>query len=138
MLLYHYTTELHLPKIFADEQLKTTESNLSMTTPHAGPDVVWLTGWNEPYGGKELGLTGGGADKTAIRFTVDVPRLEVELWDRWSKRLGIDKKWKRALLDAAGIPRGERAPWLVIERPIPMGEWVNVTAMKHCETLWEC
>lgn len=135
MILYHYTTELHLPKIFADEQLNPTESNLSGWSSHAGPDVVWLTSWSSPDDGTALGLT-GGVDKTAVRFTVDVPRLEVDQWDSWAKRHGIAREWKRALKNAARIPEGERAPWLVIERPIGMDEWVEVTHMRKGVVLW--
>lgn len=41
--LYHYTSIDRWQLIDACGYLRPTESNLSATTEHAGPDVVWLT-----------------------------------------------------------------------------------------------
>ena len=47
MIFYHYTSEPHLEQIQEEGVIKTSESNVSATEEHSGPDVVWLF----PYGG---------------------------------------------------------------------------------------
>ena len=43
---FHYTTVDHIPEIQKDGFLKLVESNVSLSKPHKGPDVVWL--FSEP------------------------------------------------------------------------------------------
>ncbi len=120
MILYHFTSTVHLPLINAAGALTTTESNLSPTREHAGPDVVWLTSDPEPDA-EGHALAGSCVDKTAVRITVDVPDAEVWGWLPWSRGHRIPKKWARHL------ERGRRpATWYVMERPIPRAEWVAV------------
>jgi hypothetical protein len=54
--LYHYTSIERWRLIEAAGYLRRTESNLSMTTEHAGPDVVWLT--TDPDYVHDHGLSG--------------------------------------------------------------------------------
>jgi hypothetical protein len=48
MKLYHFTSPYHLPAILDADRLTVTESNISNTREHKGPDVVWLTDDPEP------------------------------------------------------------------------------------------
>ena len=120
MRLYHFTSTAHLPRILADGFLKVVESNMSRTREHAGPDVVWLTSRSEPAAHR--GWAGGSAvDKTAIRFTVDIPDRDVHRWSEWARRRGIDQKWMRALASTGGS-----ASWYVVERVVSAGEWIEI------------
>jgi hypothetical protein len=118
MILYHFTSATHLPRILADGYLKVAESNMSRTREHAGPDVVWLT--RNPDGAVQGWKDGSAANKTEIRFTVDVPGREAHRWTEWSARRGIDPKWAQALT----LPGF--SSWYVVERPVPVSEWVGI------------
>jgi len=68
-----------------------------------GPPVVWLTSNPDPstHDGWGLHVPGalaniGNADKTEIRFEVEVPANEAPKWWGWAKRNGIDLQWARA------------------------------------------
>ena len=135
--LYHFTCEHHLPKIMTDGYLKTTESNLSITRPHAGPDVDWLGTMPEMRPGGSYGLSDGTksidvegrnvllADKTAIRFTVEVPARDAHKWDVWARRWGMHKRTFEAFQKAAPNSKQQR----MVERPITSTEWVEVRHM---------
>jgi hypothetical protein len=120
VLLYHYTAAgpCHLEAILRDQRLTTTESNVSATQEHAGPDVVWLTSEDDPtkYG---LGLTGSAVDKRRIRITVDVE--DAVLWLAWAKRQRSPQRVIKAMSKAGGF-----RTWYVVERPIPSSEWVEI------------
>lgn len=120
MRLYHFTCEQHLPCIKLAGQLTTTESNLSQYKEHAGPDVVWLTSDPDPDP-RDIAVETSAADKTAVRFTVEIPDDEAHPWIPWSRKRGIKPKWRRAM------ERGRRPEaWYVVERPIPSREWIAV------------
>lgn len=120
MILYHYTSTMHLPRIEADGYLKVTESNISMRRTHAGPDVVWLTSDRKPNA-EAHGLSGSAVDKTAVRITVEIPDSEATPWLTWSRKHGITKAW------ATILESGRRAEaWYVVERRIERGQWKAV------------
>lgn len=119
--LYHYTSRLHLPRILRAGHLRVTESNLSRTREHAGPDVVWLTTDPMPTDPDAHGLLNPRCDKTAVRFTVDLPVADVHEWLSWSRALGITKRWAFRL-EAGRSPE----TWRVVARPIPAAEWCAV------------
>lgn len=125
MILYHFTCLEHLDRIKADGFLKTVESNLSGRRAIAGPDVVWLTSDPAPTA-ESHGLAGSKSDKTAVRFTIDVPDDEVQEWIPWSRKRNITKVW------AADLESGKRPDqWFVVERPITNDEWraVEISAV---------
>ena len=127
MILYHYTTVGHLPEILEDGYLDTTESNMSRTRGHAGPDVCWLTADSDPvtacgqwrYVPLAPGLT---VDKGRIRFAVDVAFRDVHRWRDWVRARGIHPEWARSLARAGGSGQ-----WFVVQRRVPRTEWVEVT-----------
>jgi hypothetical protein len=130
MILYHFTSTTHLADIVQDEYLATTESNVSRSRPHAGPDVVWLT--SNPDPGAHIGWGGGSiVNKRAVQFTVDVPKAEVHRWRNWGARRGIDPKWMRGLAAAGGSNS-----WWVVERPVPASEWEVVIHLPTRQELW--
>jgi len=140
MLLYHFTTPIHLPRIAEDGFLKVTESNIGAppnksmepTGEHAGPDVVWLTNQDGTQTNRDTlragcVLSAGSfsvlsVDKTVVRFTVDVPDDEVLRWADFAKAQGIHKRWQRVLEKWPAKPNW----WFLIERPVPSGEWVEI------------
>jgi hypothetical protein len=131
--LFHYTSVCHRERIEQSGVLRTTESNLSRTRPHAGPDVLWLTDDPAPTEqGHGLSSSYAPADglgqqesfplsKTAVRFVVDLPADEVHPWLDWSRERGITKRWARDLEDGR-LPE----TWWVIARPVRSAEWTAV------------
>lgn len=117
MILYHYTSRYHLPRIEADGQLRTTESNARLDREHAAPDVVWLTTADWGPQGWQVGSV---VDKGEVRLTVRVPNAE--RWDRWARRHGVPAEVKAALAASGGDWRS----WYVSERAIPREDWLAV------------
>jgi len=131
--LYHYTSIERWDRIDADGRINTTESNLSEKTPHAGPDVVWLTTDPNCELDHVLAETDDGTDKTRVQIVVALPNRDVHKWREWAVVRGITPTWMRALINAAG---GGAGTWRVTERPIPRTRWVTVVDMKTGETIW--
>lgn len=112
MTLYNYTapTTSHLGSILAEGTIRTTESNLSFSVPHAGPDVVWLTDSRDPAG---QAWTAGPYKSLAV-FVVELPVGRVDHWPAWSRDQGIDETTYLGLAESGGDP--ER--WWVATRPV--------------------
>lgn len=132
-LLYHYTSIERWRLIEEAGQLRRTESNLSATKPHAGPDVVWLT--TDPDCAYEHGLptvaeSPDGTDKRRVRITVELLNRDVHKWRDWAVRRGIADKWLRALV----LPGA--STWRVTEKPIPSARWVEVLDRSDGTVLW--
>lgn len=118
--LYHFTALSWTPSIFEQGFIDVTESNISRSRAHAGPDVVWLTADDVAPDAFALGLDGSAFDKTQIRFTVFVPAYP---WAEWasSKGVGPSNQFRRSLSE------GRRwRKWYVLERPILRDEWIEV------------
>ena len=131
MILYHFTSPEHLPKILEAGYLKVTESNLSRTRTHAGPDVVWLTRNPEAAANNWWQVSGRrSVDKVGIRFTVDVPKREAVRWWEWARRRGIDPGWARTLAEVGGS-----GSWYVIERTVPAAEWTGIINARTAEPI---
>ncbi|WP_427129319.1 hypothetical protein [Pseudarthrobacter sp. S9] len=128
MILYHFTSTTHLPRILESGYLKTVESNVSLKREHAGPDVVWLTTKTSADGGH--GLQGSAVDKTAIRFTVDLDKRAVHKWKEWAKRQGSNEQVMDTLSRAGGS-----ASWRLTTSQVPLEQWVEVRNMATGEVL---
>ena len=90
--------------------------------------MVWLTSEPDPVA-EEHGLAGSALDKTAVRFTVDVPDEDVHRWIEWSRKRGITKAWANALERNASAES-----WYVVERRIPggrVGERRSISAVSR-------
>lgn len=131
MILYHYTSPDHLPLILRSGLLKPTESNVSLTRPHAGPDVVWTTTDPEPDGDPKWAAN-SFHDKGAIRFTLNLPRRAAQPWSDWAARQGMQSDWKRSLIRTGG-PGWRR--WHVVQRAILASEWTAITDMRTGEPI---
>lgn len=118
--LYHFTSKIHLPRILESGFLKVVESNMSKTRLRAGPDVVWLTKSAEVQSHRGWSA-GSSADKTEIRFEVDIPAREAHRWRDWARSRGIASEWMAALAAVGGS-----GTWYVVLRPIPAAEWVEI------------
>lgn len=106
---YHFTSEHHLPKIVDAGFLKTVESNLSIRRTDAGPRVLWLTDLPLPAA-QEVGLDGSSVDKTAVRFTLELPQDLVHPWTRWSRKRYITKRWAAVLEEGKARRIGSSLP----------------------------
>lgn len=128
---YHYTAphDSHLGSILRERVIRTTESNLSLRTERAGPDVVWLLDrplrWGETHG-LVTPSNPNGEFKTHAEIAVRLPKDEVHVWTVWSQMRRMDPvDWD--VLVAAGGGISQALAWRVIERPIPESEWLTVT-----------
>jgi hypothetical protein len=122
MILYHFTSIVHLPRIKEAGFLKLTESNLHLTIPHYGPDVVWFT--TEESARLGHGLF-GHVDKTEIRFTVDLPDHWVKSWLSWAEGQGMDREWMGYIIEAGGGMEAAET-WRVTFRPVRQDCWVSI------------
>jgi len=123
MLLYHYTSRVHLPRILRAGVLLPSTSNLDLVSEgrvHEAPDVVWLTSHDHPGAGH--GLYRSVADKTEIRITVELPRDWPKRWTKWAVAQGASARGMGWLTDTGG---GQEAAdsWWVVTRPIPFRYW---------------
>jgi hypothetical protein len=121
MRLYHFTSEVHLPRILEAGRLEVTESNVDPFRAHAGPDVVWLTDEPDPAR-HEQWARGPVVDKLAVRFTVEVPRGRMMSWAAFSHRHRVSAVW-RAALERSG---GDASTWWVSTVPVTRERWVAV------------
>ena len=131
MIFYHYTCIEHLEKIIDDGFLKISESNVSPSEAHAGPDVVWLL--KKPLTGQvpemltgraEISGRSFGIDKSRIRITVDLPATEVQRADKFWKKHKVEQWWADQLNKLGG--KSKVKDWYVIIRNIPSEEWVEI------------
>ncbi len=131
MIFYHYTCVEHLEKIIDDGFLKTSESNVSPSEEHAGPDVVWLL--KKPLTGQVPEMLTGraeisgrpfGIDKSRICITVDLPPTEVQRADKFWKKHKVEQWWADRLSSLGG--KSKVKDWYVILRNIPSEEWVEI------------
>src|SRR5690349_14561976 len=108
MRLWHFTSAAHLRHIMDDGVLRVTESNIGAPDDaarlfpgqafrrvgeHVGPDVVWFVNVPEPKFGNMLLNDHTTVDKRLVRFTCDVPDIDVWWWPEWSREQGIDRLW---------------------------------------------
>ena len=76
------------------------------------------------------GLIGSSVDKRGVRFTVEVD--DAQLWMRWAPRQGMTRAHMKRLATTGG--GGERT-WYVVQRPIPLAEWLEVRNLTSDEVL---
>ena len=104
MIFYHYTSEPHLEQIREEGVIKASESNVSATEEHAGPDVVWL--FKEPLTGPtpnmlivKIALKFGllYLDKSKVQLQVNLPEHEVQRADKFLRKHGVDDLWIKQL-----------------------------------------
>lgn len=123
--LYHYTALEHLQSIRTSGFIKATES-------HARRPVVWLTerdyvGGPPPHlvgrSSDSDGRPGPPVDKSAVRFTVNVPSSDAFRYDWWAKRRGVTDRWIQLLERAGGEPA---SAWWIVPRDIPHSEWIAI------------
>ena len=90
-ILYHYTTEHHLPHILETGFLKLTDSMLKKDDKTYKP-VVWLTSQKE-LTNNDIGQVGAGVDKTQIRIHIK-KQQNFKHWNVFSKKYRKnDKEW---------------------------------------------
>lgn len=113
MQLYHYTapTTSHLGSILAQGLIRTTESNISPTRPHAGPDVVWLT--DSADRDAQAWVTTSRLKLLAV-LVVELPADRLHHWPQWSREQGIDDATYEALAASGGDPES----WWVTTQPV--------------------
>ncbi|MCP1674573.1 hypothetical protein J2T57_001675 [Natronocella acetinitrilica] len=123
MLLYHYTSTLHLPLILKSRVISTTHNALH-PTDQLGEPVVWLTA-SDVF---EAQLWAAGIlDKTAIRLSIEIPRAHVQPWQDFARAQGADPVWLAVLAEVGG---GD-SDWYVSTRPIDWSAVVAVDAREN-------
>jgi hypothetical protein len=132
MLLYHFTSQVHLINILTENRLRLTESNVKPNGD--GPRVVWLTDNPRPRQGWQRG---SAVYKGRIRITVEVD--DAQKWTEWAKRRGSPPFWMAALIEAA---KGDDDPapgdhWYVVTHTIPYRQWRKIEDTRTNQTLWE-
>lgn len=86
--------------------------------------VVWLTRNPAPRQGWQVGDL-----KWQVRITVEV--ADALPWRRFALREGIPRRYQERLAGA-----GDPAEWWIVQRPLPMGEWLSVERTDTMEVLW--
>lgn len=124
-VLYHFTSEHHLPLIRQAGFIRTTESNLSFIEEHVGADVVWLLDQPDPHDAPH-GLVGSVFDKRAVRITVQV---NAERWTDWVKRQPRYDAQQAAILVRTGGGPEAASHWWVTEQAIPRENWLEVARL---------
>lgn len=127
--LYHYTAPAHLPRIVRAGMLTLTESNVNPSLPHAGRDVLWLTTDSNARAshGLSLGINvrGSVADKTRVRFTLDVP--DAVPWLESDEYAAMDHTFRAGIIKSGGGMSAART-WYVAYSPVPRSRWLSVHA----------
>jgi len=126
-IMYHYTSGHHLPLIYSDEKLKTTESNIGSPVPawepcgvRLGPDAVWVTDVDDARA-CPLGLAGSYFDKTEVRFTLELGDEQVLPWIPWALNQGAHPDWLARLAESCDPDRT-----FVVTQSIPIHQWVAI------------
>jgi len=139
MIFYHYTSEPHLEQIQKEGLIKASESNVSFTTEHVGPDVVWL--FREPLKGTtphmlitQIKLKFGVLylDKSKVQIQVNLPEHEVQRADKFLRKQGADALWIKCL---EKIGQSKQKKWFVIQRDIPQSEWQDITIREEASDI---
>ena len=124
---------------------------MSFARPNARRRVVWLTSDASPAGGH--GLANGAdyseeiqqaalarfgtritpVDKTAVRFTVRLPRAWAKPWRAWADRQGMRTEDMMTLIESGGGV-GAAETWYVVERPIEREYWREVVTFSTDES----
>jgi hypothetical protein len=142
MILFHYTSQYHLPLIVQVGGLKLVESNVDLAKPHAAPDVVWLTTdvWPQQGWMNLPSHLQGILDKGRIRITVNVGNFHLHPWRIWAteqaEKLGIDPRKAKIERDALEAAGGDGGDWFVCEREVMWQEWVRIEDTVSGQVLW--
>ena len=104
MILYHFTSLSHLPKICKSGFLKIGDIPLKQTSNY-GEDGhgVWFTTASSANP-EQHGLKNLLVDKTVVRFKVDIDEHSLQLfkWSDYAKMNKINKKWYETLDKVGG------------------------------------
>lgn len=125
-MMYHFTSSHHLPVILNSGYLKLCDSNVDIIQPDRS--VVWLTDLPEV----EPNSHGLGAQKTAVRITVDVPGIQ---WLKWAPTAYMDPNWRHHVIEGGG---GEEAAehWFIHPAPIKASRWTEIRASGYVLNDW--
>jgi len=127
---FHFTSQFHIAEIIASEVIQTTESNVNMSTPHAGPDVVWLLDTADAMDASH-GLEGALFDKRKCYVEVDVLAIP---WRDWFWTAQMEPKWRQTMIDVGGGDAAA-ARWYVWPNAIPATRWRSIKTNGQVITL---
>jgi hypothetical protein len=129
---FHYTTVDHIPEIKNDGFLKLVESNVSLSEPNKGPDVVWLL--SEPLESVPKMLlsrlmrngkwTGYVKSKAEVELEITLEKSEVTRADKFLKKHGASEEEMEALEASGGFRLNKQ--YVTVEQ-IPVGKITKVT-----------
>ena len=131
MRLYHSTTDLGLRGIIADNVIRQSSAfRLDDGTEIA---VVWLS---DRLGGWFRKEDGTCKDRDTHIVVVDLPDDAVVPWTEF-RNPPFPQNTIWSLETTAQRPgMGDPATWLVIDRPIPQSEWVEIICVADGEVVW--
>lgn len=123
MILYHFTSGVHLAQIEKTGYVKTGD-NMLHTYGSTPPECSFHFDVPEVplgYGG----LAGSVFDKTEVRLTLDVADSWAVRWIEWARAQGIAPMWLDALVHAAGGIEHYDHEYAVFRR-IPLDHCVDI------------
>jgi hypothetical protein len=106
--LHHFTSRNALNRILLDDEI------IPHRIPGVGLHGVWCTTGSEKsnvFSGGFFSTTTDPADKGAVRFTLRVPVVDTQLYQRD---------------DIVGTASHEREEWFIVPRAIPRHEWFSI------------
>lgn len=121
MLLYHFTSSLHLPRIIADGFIKTGDNMLRWNDETAEPRCSFHFDVPEV----PAGYGGITEMKTEVRLTLDVPNAWAVLWIDWARAQGIEPMWLSVLTQASGGEHHYEHEYAVFRR-IPLERCLDI------------
>lgn len=124
MILYHYTSQFHLPLIEQAGLLKLTD-NILDAQKMTEPRVCWFLDRPKIEVPGDHGLGHSAVDKTAVEIVVDVPDNWVRKWKPWAIAQGIDAGWLDVMEQIGGGPEASDH-WFVTFRPVRADRWVSI------------
>ncbi|MEU9015377.1 hypothetical protein AB0D12_37815 [Streptomyces sp. NPDC048479] len=125
MLHYHFTDADHWPDVLSCAEIRPTwQRGGSPLTVHLSKDP-------DPSG-----LRWKLRDRT-VRIAVRVPHDEAHSWLEWSRPY-LAPEERFSLIEPSSVNQwnGDPASWFIVERPIPMADWVYAEDLAAVQRLW--
>lgn len=125
MLLYHFTDADHWSAVLASAEIRPTwQRGGSPLTVHLSRDPRREV---LPWALRER----------SVRIAVEVPAVDAHLWVPWSRPfLQPEELWSLTAPSSENQWNGEPGEWFIVERPVPMTEWLKAEDVTAGRLLW--
>jgi len=89
--------------------------------------AVWLTQENRPIGSVGGGYPGAEESyRGFFRIGIDTSQVKIYPWVEVEKYIGISRKWRQTLGDAARRQGDDTSQWYFTLTPIPKAAWTTI------------